>query len=89
MMWNRAQQPALEVMKIVQRLPDMWGNAIIDRSLLLPPHIGAHIAEGCVRYTPGAHRNHPSIAKGSPAETDSRRDLLHRAGYLSVAEEAR
>ncbi|MGQ9547485.1 MAG: four helix bundle protein [Roseiflexus sp.] len=89
-MWNRAQQPALGVMKIVQRLPDTWGNAIIARQIIASAtSIGANIAERYARYTPGAHRNHLSIAKGSTAETDSRLDLLHRAGYLSVAEEAR
>lgn len=90
MMQNRAQQLALEVMKIVRRLPDMWGNAIIARQInASATSIGAHIAERLARYTPGAHRNHPSIAQGSPAETDSQRDLLRRAGHLSVTEEAR
>ena len=90
MMWDRAQQLALEVIKIVQRLPDTWGNAVIARQIIASAtSIGANIAEGHARYTPGAHRNHLSIAKGSTAETDSWLDLLRRSGHLSVAEEAR
>jgi four helix bundle protein len=90
MMWDRAQQLALEVIKIVQRLPDTWGNAVIARQIVASAtSIGANIAEGHARYTPGAHRNHLSIAKGSTAETDSWLDLLRRSGHLSVAEEAR
>jgi hypothetical protein len=58
MMWDRAQQLALEVMKIVQRLPDTWSNAVIARQIVASAtSIGANIAEGHARYTPGAHRN--------------------------------
>jgi four helix bundle protein len=49
--------------------------------------VGANIAEGHARFTPGAHRNHLSIAKGSMAETDSWLDLLQRLGHLSADEE--
>ncbi len=89
-LWNRAQQLALDVMKIVQRLPDTWGNAVIARQIVASAtSIGANIAEGHGRYAPGAHRNHLAIAKGSTAETDSWLDLLRRAGSLSEEEEAR
>ena len=49
--------------------------------------IGANIAEGHGRYTPGAHRNHLSIAKGSAAETDSWLDTLRRFGWITSEEE--
>lgn len=89
-LWNRAQQLALDVMQIVQRLPNTWGNAVIARQIVASAtSIGANIAEGHGRYAPGAHRNHLAIAKGSTAETDSWLDLLRRAGYLSGEEEAR
>jgi four helix bundle protein len=50
--------------------------------------IGANIAEGHGRYTPGAHRHHLSIARGSAAETDSWLDLLRRAEWITVEDEA-
>ena len=50
--------------------------------------IGANIAEGHGRFTPGAHGNHLSIAKGSAAETDSWLDSLRREDLLSLEEEA-
>jgi len=50
--------------------------------------IGANIAEGHGRFTPGAHGNHLSIAKGSAAETDSWLDTLCREGYLTREDEA-
>jgi len=88
--WDRAQRLALEVLKLVQRLPSGWGTAVIARQIIgSATSIGANIAEGHGRFTPGAHRNHLSIAKGSAAETDSWLDLLCRAGHLSEEEEAR
>ena len=50
--------------------------------------IGANIAEGHGRYTPGAHGNHLSIATGSTAATDSWLDLLRREGRITPEEEA-
>ncbi len=88
--WNRAQQLALDVVTIVQRMPNTWSNAVIARQIIASAtSIGANIAEGHGRYTPGAHRNHLAIAKGSTAETDSWLDLLRRSGYLSEEDEAR
>jgi len=88
-MWQRAQELALAVMQIVQQLPQNWGNAVIARQIISSAtSIGANIAEGHARYTPGAHRNHLSIAKGSAAETDSWLDLLRRSGSIGSQEEA-
>jgi len=87
--WERAQALALAVLRIVQRLPNSWGNAVIARQIVASAtSVGANIAEGHGRFTPGAHRNHLSIAKGSAAETDSWLDLLRRAGHISDEEEA-
>lgn len=88
-MWDKAQQLAIDVIQIVGRLPQSWGNAIVARQAIgAATSIGANIAEGHGRYTPGAHRNHLSIAKGSAAETDSWLDLMRRMGVLDPHEEA-
>jgi four helix bundle protein len=87
-LWQRAQALALRVIQIVRGLPNDWGNAVIARQIVASAtSIGANIAEGHARFTPGAHSHHLSIAKGSAAETDSWLDLLHRMNYLSREEE--
>lgn len=87
-LWQRAQELAVQVIRLTQRLPQNWANAVIARQVIASAtSIGANIAEGHGRYTPGAHRNHLSIAKGSEAETDSWLDVLRRLGSLSEAEE--
>jgi len=87
-LWQRAQALALRVIQIVQQLPNQWGNAIVARQIIASAtSVSANIAEGHARFTPGAHRNHLSIAKGSAAETDSWLDLLHRLGHLSEKDE--
>ncbi|HEY0733467.1 MAG TPA: four helix bundle protein [Herpetosiphonaceae bacterium] len=87
--WQRAQQLALQIMGLVQQVPQSWANAVIVRQIIsAATSIGANIAEGHGRYMPGAHRNHLSIARGSTAETDSWLDLLHRAGWITFEEEA-
>jgi len=63
-MWDRAQQLALEVMKIVQCLPIRGAMLLLRNSIIASAtSISANIAEGHACYTPGAHRNHLSIAK--------------------------
>jgi four helix bundle protein len=87
--WQRAQELALAIIELVQRLPQSWANAVLVRQMVsAATSIGANIAEGHGRYTPRAHRNHLSIAKGSAAETDSWLDLLRRAGWITAEEEA-
>jgi len=70
-LWQRAQALALRVIQIVQHLPNNWGTAVIARQIIASAtSVSANIAEGHARFTPGAHRQHLSIAKGSAAETD-------------------
>ena len=87
-MWQRAQALAFSVIKLTERLPHNWSNAIIARQIIAAAtSIGANIAEGHGRFTPGAHGNHLSIAKGSAAETDSWLDLLRRGSHITEQEE--
>jgi four helix bundle protein len=87
-LWQRAQALALRVIQVVQQLPNQWGNAVVARQIIASAtSVSANIAEGHARFTPGAHRSHLSIAKGSAAETDSWLDLLHRLSHLSDEEE--
>lgn len=87
--WQRAQHLAFQIMQLVQHVPQSWANAVVVRQIISSAtSIGANIAEGHGRYTPGAYRNHLSIARGSAAETDSWLDLLRRSGWITVEEEA-
>ena len=87
--WQRAQELAHHMIKLTRRLPQNWANAVLARQIIsAATSIGANIAEGHGRYTPGAHGNHLSIAKGSAAETDSWLDSLCREEYLTREEEA-
>jgi four helix bundle protein len=87
--WQRAQELAHQIIRFTQRIPQSWANAILVRQIIASAtSVGANIAEGHGRYTPGAHRNHLLIARGSLAETDSWLDQLRRAGHLTAAEEA-
>jgi four helix bundle protein len=87
--WQRAQELAHQIIKLTRRLPQSWANAVLARQIISSAtSIGANIAEGHGRFTPGAHGNHLSIAKGSAAETDSWLDTLCREGYLSREDEA-
>ena len=86
--WQRAQELAVAVVKLVQQLPQNWANAVLARQIIASAtSIGANIAEGHGRYTIATYRNHLSIARGSTAETDSWLDLLRRTGYISPDEE--
>jgi len=77
------------MIKLTRRLPQNWANAVLARQIITSAtSIGANIAEGHGRFTPGAHGNHLSIAKGSAAETDSWLDTLRREGHLTSEEEA-
>jgi four helix bundle protein len=88
-LWQRSQQLAVQVISIIRRLPNDWGNAVIARQIIASvTSISANIAEGHARFTWGAHSNHLSIARGSAAETDSWIDLLLRLRAISSDEEA-
>jgi four helix bundle protein len=87
-LWQRAQELAHRMIQLTQRLPHNWANAVLARQIIgAATSIGANIAEGHGRYTPGAHGNHLSIAKGSAAETDSWLDLLRREGRITPQED--
>ena len=87
--WRRAQELAHRIIQLMPRLPGTWANAVLARQIVAAAtSVGANIAEGHGRFTPGAHGNHLSIAKGSAAETDSWLDLLRREGYLTAEEDA-
>lgn len=87
-LWQRAQELAHDIIQITKRLPQSWATAVIARQIIgSATSVGANIAEGHGRFSPGAHRNHLSIARGSAAETDSWLDLLRREGLISATEE--
>ena len=82
--WQKAQELAVSVLNELAKLPsgkqvDLVG-AQLARSV---GSVSANIAEGYGRFSPGAYRNHLSIARGSLFETESWIDLLSRTGYLS------
>jgi four helix bundle protein len=88
-LWQKAQELALKVIRTVSKMPpDPAGQIILRQIVRSASSIGANIAEGHGRYTPGAHRNHLSIAKASAAETDSWLDLLRRGEFISIETEA-
>lgn len=83
LLWRKAQDLTLEVVRIVAGLPRDPAARVIARQIVAAASsIGANIAEGHGRFTLPAHRNHLSIAKGSACETDGWLDLLQRAGYI-------
>jgi four helix bundle protein len=88
LVWQRAQELAHQIINLTRQLPQNWANAVLARQIISSAtSIGANIAEGHGRFTPGAHGNHLSIAKGSAAETDSWLDTLRREGYLTREDE--
>jgi four helix bundle protein len=84
-LWQNAQALALEVIHLTAALPRSAANDVLTRQIIRSAtSIGANIAEGHGRYTPRAHAQHLSIAKGSACETDSWLDLLKRSGSLTA-----
>jgi four helix bundle protein len=89
-LWKRAQELALEVIRLSEALPSTPAGVTLARQVVRSAaSIGANIAEGHGRYSMAAYRNHLSIGKGSAAETDSWVDLLRRAGHIDSATEER
>lgn len=89
-LWQKAQDLTLEVVKIAGRLPNDRAASILARQIIASASsIAANVAEGHGRYSLAAHRNHLSIAKGSACETDGWLDLLRRTGYLDGQTEER
>jgi four helix bundle protein len=89
-LWQKAQSLALEVILLTASFPRTSANEVMARQIVRSAtSIGANIAEGHGRFTPRAHAQHLSIAKGSACETDSWLDLLKRAGLISSEAEAK
>jgi len=87
--WQKAQELALESVKLVRELPrDRSADALGNQLLRSAASVAANIAEGYGRYSPGSYRNHLSIARGSLFEAESWIDLLFRSGYLSPEQTA-
>jgi four helix bundle protein len=87
-LWQKAQEMTLQVVKLVAALPRDQAAPILGRQVLRSAaSVAANIAEGHGRFTLAAHRNHLSIARGSACETDGWLDLLRRAGYLDHSTE--
>jgi len=82
-LWQKAQELALEVARLVAVLPKDAMASVLGRQLIASAaSVGANIAEGCGRYAAGAYRNHLSIARGSTCETDGWLHLLRKSGYI-------
>ncbi len=89
-LWQKAQDLTLEIVKLAAKLPDDKVAPVLARQIVRSASsIAANIAEGHGRYSPAAHRNHLSIAKGSACETNGWLDLLQRSGYLGPDSERR
>jgi four helix bundle protein len=83
LLWQKAQAFAAELVVLLRDLPNDRAAESIARQLIRSgSSIAANIAEGYGRYSPGAYRNHLSIARGSAFESESWIDLLVRTGYL-------
>jgi four helix bundle protein len=88
-LWQKAQELAVEVVRVVDRLPSRRSNDVVARQLVgAATSVAANIAEGHGRFTLPAHRNHLSIAKGSACEADSWINLLARLGLVDDATES-
>jgi four helix bundle protein len=88
--WQKAQELALEVARLVAALPKDVVASVLGRQLMASAaSIGANIAEGYGRYATGAYRNRLSIARGSACETDGWLDLLRKSGYIDDLTESR
>jgi len=90
LLWQKAQDLALEIIRVASRLPNDPAAHVIGRQVIrAASSIAANVAEGHGRFSLPAHRNHLSIAKGSACETDGWVDLLPRAGFVDADVERR
>ena len=89
-LWQKSQQLTLDVIKLIALMPrTAVADVIVKQIIRSSSSIAANIAEGHGRFTPGAHSNHLSIAKGSACETDGWLDLLRKSGFISADQEQR
>ena len=85
-LWQKAQDFAVEVAKLVDSLPRLRSSDVAGMQLVRSAtSVAANIAEGHGRFTLPAYRNHLSIAKGSACEAQSWLDLLSRLGHVDAA----
>ena len=83
-LWQKAQDLAAQVMIELGQIKGRGDVNLVRAQLVRSAgSIAANIAEGYGRFSPGAYRNHLSIARGSLFETESWIDLLSRNGHLS------
>jgi len=82
-LWQKAQEFAVEVVRLVDGLPSRRSAELMARQLAgAATSVAANIAEGHGRFSIPAYRHHLLIARGSAAEADSWLDLLLRLGYV-------
>jgi four helix bundle protein len=85
-LWQKAQDFAMDVVRLVDGLPARRSADLMARQLTgAATSIAANIAEGHSRFSIPAYRNHLLIARGSATEGDSWLDLLLRLGYVAEA----
>jgi four helix bundle protein len=83
-LWQKAQDLAKELVKLVDALPATRSASTIGNQLIRSgASVPANIAEGYGRYSEAAYRNHLSIARGSLFETVSWIDLLQHSGFVN------
>lgn len=88
--WQKSQQLTLDVIKLIGSMPrNAIADVLVKQIIRSSSSIAANIAEGHGRFTPGAHSNHLSIAKGSACETGGWLDLLHKSGFITAEQEQR
>jgi len=89
-LWQKAQALTLEVVQLTAAMPRRpAADVIVKQILRSASSIAANVAEGHGRFTPRAHLNHLSIAKGSACETDSWLDLMRKAELVDQTTEQR
>jgi len=87
-LWQKAQDLTLEIIRLTSAIPRAnIADALVRQIVRSSSSIAANVAEGHGRFTPRAHANHLSIAKGSACETDSWLDLLRKSGLISKEQE--
>jgi four helix bundle protein len=88
-LWQKAQEFAVEVVRLVDGLPGRRSADLMARQLArAATSIAANIAEGHGRFSVPAYRHHLLIARGSATEADSWLDLMLRLGYVDEADAA-
>jgi len=88
--WNRSQEMAVEVIRLVRRLPrnDDAVRVISRQVIAAAGSVGANIAEGHGRMTRRAYRQYLVISRGSASEVGSWLDLLKRLELLAEEQES-